>query len=201
MSHLVAIYDVCGIRKILPWIETTHNSSAQIFLTGNNFEFFGVGRCHTDYALNIIQDKIPYDWQHFCIYHVPPSPKFAINFSINVNCNLNCCVNSSRWDRMTHICTNKLHDDVIKWKHFSRYWVFCEEIYQSPVDSYRKGQWHGTLMFSLICAWTKAWASNRDLTRHRAHYDANVMTPALVEIMVCDLFAAKSLYEPMSSHC
>ena len=40
-----------------------------------------------------------------------------------------------------------------------------------------------------------------DLRCHSAHYDATVMGPALVEIMVCGLFAAKSSYEPVPSHC
>ena len=37
-----------------------------------------------------------------------------------------------------------------------------------------KGQWRGTLMFPLICAWINGCANNReagDLKRHRAHYD------------------------------
>ena len=41
-----------------------------------------------------------------------------------------------------------------------------------------KGQWHGALMFSLICAWINAWVNNReagDLRRHHAHYDDIVM--------------------------
>ena len=41
-----------------------------------------------------------------------------------------------------------------------------------------KGRWHGSLMFSLICAWTNGWANIRDagdLRRHRAHYDVTVM--------------------------
>ena len=45
------------------------------------------------------------------------------------------------------------HDDVIKWKHFPRYWPFVREIHRSPVNSPHKGQWRGALMFSLICAW------------------------------------------------
>ena len=28
-----------------------------------------------------------------------------------------------------------LHDNVIKWKHFPRYWLFMREIHQSPVNS------------------------------------------------------------------
>ena len=67
-----------------------------------------------------------------------------------------------------------VHDDVIKWKHTTHYW---QGIHQSPVNSPNKGQWHGALMFSLICAWINGWVNNReagDLRRHRAHYDVNV---------------------------
>ena len=42
-----------------------------------------------------------------------------------------------------------------------------------------KGQWHGALMFSLICAWTNGWENNRDagdLRRHHVHYEVTVMT-------------------------
>ena len=65
------------------------------------------------------------------------------------------------------------HDDVIKWKHFPCYWG----IYRSPLNSHKKTQWRGTLMFSLICA-RIGWVYNGgagDLRRHRAHYDITVM--------------------------
>ena len=72
----------------------------------------------------------------------------------------------------------RYHDDVIKWKHFPRCWPFVRGIHRSAVDSPHKGQWRGTLMFSLIYAWIKGSANNRDagdLRRHRAHYDVTVM--------------------------
>ena len=43
-------------------------------------------------------------------------------------------------------------DDVIKWKRFPRYWPFVRGIHRSPMNSPHKGQWRGSLMFSLICA-------------------------------------------------
>ena len=70
------------------------------------------------------------------------------------------------------------HDDVIKRKHFSRYWLFVRGIHRSPVNSPYKGQWRGALIFSMICAWINGWVNNReagDLRRHRAHYDDIVM--------------------------
>ena len=73
-------------------------------------------------------------------------------------------------------CNN--HDDVIKWKHFSRYWPFVRGIHRSPVNSPHKGQWRGALVFSLICVWINGWVNNRetgDLRRYRAHYDVTVM--------------------------
>ena len=73
------------------------------------------------------------------------------------------------------------HDDVIKWKHFPRYWPFVIGIHRWPVDSPHKGQWRGALMDSLVCTWTNGWANNRDasdLRRHRAH-DVTVMISKL----------------------
>ena len=73
------------------------------------------------------------------------------------------------------------HDDVIKWKHCPRYWPFVWGIHRSPVNSPRKGQWRGSLMFSLICACINGWENIReagDLSRHRAHYDVTVMVRA-----------------------
>ena len=32
------------------------------------------------------------------------------------------------------------HDDVIKWKHFPRYWPFVRGIHRSPVNSPHKGR-------------------------------------------------------------
>ena len=70
------------------------------------------------------------------------------------------------------------HDDVIKWKHFPRYWPFVRGIHRRPVNSLHKGQWRGALMFSLICVWINGWVNNReagDLRRYRAYYDVIVM--------------------------
>ena len=46
------------------------------------------------------------------------------------------------------------------------------------VNSPHKGQWRGSLMFSLICVWINGWINNReagDLRRYRAHFDVIVM--------------------------
>ena len=71
-------------------------------------------------------------------------------------------------------CLIIIHVNVIKWKHFPRYWPFVRENHRSPVNSPYKGQWRGALMFSLICAWASGWTNNRgacDLRRQRAHYE------------------------------
>ena len=70
------------------------------------------------------------------------------------------------------------HDDVIKWKHFPRYWPFVRGIHRSPVNSPHKGQRRGALMFSLISSRIIGWVNNReagDLRRIRPHYDVTVM--------------------------
>ena len=71
-----------------------------------------------------------------------------------------------------------IHDDVIKWKHFPRNWLFVRKIHRSPVSFPHKGQWRGALMFSLIYAWINDWANNReagDLRRQHGHYDVIIM--------------------------
>ena len=71
------------------------------------------------------------------------------------------------------------HDDVIKWKHFPRYWPFVRGIHRSPVNYPHKGQWRGAFMFSLICARVNNGEAG-DLRRHRAHYDVIVMNDLLI---------------------
>ena len=61
---------------------------------------------------------------------------------------------------LTYINLFAEHDDLIKWKHCPRYWPFVWGIRRSPVNPPHKGQWCGTLMFSLIFAWINGWVSN-----------------------------------------
>ena len=90
------------------------------------------------------------------------------------------------WEEsFTVICD---HDDVIKWKHFPRYWPFVRRIHRSPVNSPHKGQWRGALMFSLICTRINDWVNNReagDLRRHQAHCDVIVMDEVAFGFLIC----------------
>ena len=70
------------------------------------------------------------------------------------------------------------HDDVIKWKHFPRYWPFVRGIHRSRWIPRTKVSDAELFMFSLVCVWINNWVNNRvagDLRRHRAHYDVTVM--------------------------
>ena len=68
-----------------------------------------------------------------------------------------------------------LRDDVIKWKHFPRYWSYVRGIHR----------WMPVLMASntelscfFICARINDWENNDDagdLRRHRTHYDVIVL--------------------------
>ena len=87
------------------------------------------------------------------------------------------------------------HDDVIKWRHFPRYWSIVRGMHRTPVYSPHKGQWSRALLFSLICAWINGGVNNRkagDLRRHRAHYDVILMPHVtlnwyiFVQIWKCD---------------
>ena len=90
-------------------------------------------------------------------------------------------------------------DDVIKWKHFPRYWPFLWGIHRSPVNSPHKGQWRGALMFSLICIWINGWVNNReagDLKCYRAHYDVVVM-----HVMISSKYGFSTSHHMACLHC
>ena len=93
-----------------------------------------------------------------------------------------------------------LHDDVIKRKHFPRYWPFVRGIHQFPVNSPHKGQWRGALMFSLICVWINDWVNNReagDLRRYRVHYDVIILKVHISSDNDLERSVNKPLSEPM----
>ena len=96
-----------------------------------------------------------------------------------------CLQQINRWYFLRHNVTITLrfkiiHDDVIKWKHFPRYWPFVRGIHWSRWIPRTKASdaelW--ALMFSLIYVWINGWVNNSeadDLRRYRGHYDVNVM--------------------------
>ena len=66
---------------------------------------------------------------------------------------------------------------------FPRHWPFLRGIHRTPVNSPLKGQWHGALMFSLICVWINGWLNNLeagDLSRNRACYDVIVIVRSAI---------------------
>ena len=63
------------------------------------------------------------------------------------------------------------HDDVIKWKHFSRYWPFVRGIHRFP--SQRPVTQSFDVFFDLRL--NKRFSKDAgDLRRHRAHYGVTV---------------------------
>ena len=69
----------------------------------------------------------------------------------------------------------------------------CAGNSQFTGESPHKSQWRGTLMFSLICAWTNGWVNNRDagdLRRLRAHYDVTAMVIKSIHVDYTKSFAA-----------
>ena len=68
------------------------------------------------------------------------------------------CVASLVISQLLRCQRSNPHDNVIKWKHFPRYWPFVRGIHRSPVNSPHKGQWRGALMFSLICSLNKRFS-------------------------------------------
>ena len=89
-----------------------------------------------------------------------------------------------------------LHDDVIKWKHFLRYWPFVKESTGHQWIPLTKASDAKALVFSVICAWTNGSASNDrvpgDLRRHHAHYDVTVMWWIEVQVAAWDVLRLRT---------
>ena len=87
----------------------------------------------------------------FNYYFILSVPSSLDLFKLSVTC-LSCS-----WKKLQSGFVSMYHDDVIKWKHFPRYWSFVKGIHPSPVNSRHKGQWRGALMLSMICVWINGW--------------------------------------------
>ena len=65
-----------------------------------------------------------------------------------------------------------MHDDIIKWKHFPRYWPICGLTSQWPMTQ------SFDILLDLYLKKNNGWANNwdtGDLRRHCAHYDITVI--------------------------
>ena len=63
-----------------------------------------------------------------------------------------------------------IHDNVMTWKSFPRYWTFWGKSTCRPLDwtFHTRDHWYQAPMFSLLLFWTSCWISNGvggDLTR------------------------------------
>ena len=68
------------------------------------------------------------------------------------------------------------HDDVIKWKHFPRYWSFRNSRVPVEFPAQRPLTWSFDVFYDLRL--NNAWVNNReagDLRRRHAHYGVIVI--------------------------
>ena len=73
---------------------------------------------------------------------------------------------------------SRIHEDVIKWKHFPRHWPFVRGIHRSPVNSPHTKVTRSFDVFFDLRIWISGWVNNGeagDLRRHCAYYDVIVM--------------------------
>ena len=147
-------------------------------------------KCWPNNRCVVNSDILARIWPHCSDINIKQGSEFA-NWNLAV-CKTRTATNKSRQNTADEV--RAMSYDVIIWKHFPRYWPFVRGIHRSPVNSRHKGQWRGTLMFSVICAWTNRWVAG-DLRRHRSHYDVIVMKTRLcmsawpTMILMCNLWA------------
>ena len=84
----------------------------------------------------------------------------------------------------------QLHDDVIKWKHFPRYWRFVLGIHRTPGEFPTQRPVTRSFDFFFIYARITGWVNNReagDLRRHRVHCDVTVMSVLMLVVYVAPI--------------
>ena len=102
------------------------------------------------------------------------------------------CITRPQWVNVRNVATflgtlmTILHDDVIKWEHFLRYWPFVQGIHRSPVNSPHKGQWRGALMFFFYLCLNKrlskeSWGWWFETPSHQLWCHCNVMTSSGIQ--------------------
>ena len=151
-------------------------------------------RCFSEYILSSqTASTILYEYAGYCYIEISD---VEVSWGINIF----VAVFISLTERVSLYFTKlSLHDEVIKWKHFPRYWPFVRGSPRSPVNSPHKDQWRGALMFSLICVWINGWLNNPeagDLRRYRPHYDFTAMHTLGI---ICSIsnWADKLFYLPL----
>ena len=124
-------------------------------------------------------------------------PRKAVKFNHSLTYLTYNTIFNKRKKFLNDVVINFLHDDIIKWKHFPRYWPFVQGIHWSPVNSPHKGQWCRALMFSLICTWINGWVNNGeagDLRCHHAHYDITLMNYQILVLLPSQVSSPVSPY-------
>ena len=126
-------------------------------------------------------------YQHFMICHIWPV--------LPDGCSITCPIHAtsrlwwrqslsrycSQWKLLVaHISNEIFHGDVIKWKHFPRYWPFLRWIHRSSVDPPappppQHTQWPVTRGFYVFFDLRLNKRLNKQSRHHRNHYNVTVM--------------------------
>ena len=104
----------------------------------------------------------------------PPTDLFAQRFQVSIvwKYSIFNFLWLTTWARLSQ----KYHD-LIKWKHFPRYWPFVRGIHRC-IPLTIKASDAELWPFIMLCIWTNGWTNNReagDLRRHQAHNVVTVM--------------------------
>ena len=127
-----------------------------------------------------ISDAMTFTWRHFNVKIIVFNrniPIFLCRPLTVAVCDIiyNKPQNSMPINQAAMTQFSAIHDDVIKWKHFTGH--LCGEFTGHRWIPHTKAS-DAELWCSLICARINGWVNNReagDLRRYRGHYDVTVM--------------------------
>ena len=138
------IYQFC-----IQWVQSF--DFCYVAIQCHNASYYIAYKCWSIMVIRLNKQRDTIRWitiSRYAFYHIIMQKFIALpSMSIPQTVQIHCSMRGSG--------KREGHDDVIKWKHFPRYWPLVRVIHRWPGNSPHKGQWRGALMFSLVCAWKK----------------------------------------------
>ena len=136
MTPSWSIYVACVVITRDPFLYRYELDAIEKFLASLRLQLMTCKHCSNmnNRYISPLQGK--HNTDHKELFHLGLFLGLLIGYPIILLIQLQLIIIRIAWNLPTPDLQNGIsHDDVIKWKHFPRYWPFVRGIYRSPVNS------------------------------------------------------------------
>ena len=158
MPHLLTHICVTRLQWVISSADKWISGLVKMHLRSKNATFFYKGKNGpTTFMVNsVVLNHFNIKWQTFHGMH-------ASEIMIKPRALSRHLCAGHRGSQLVKLHTSSWpYDDVMKSRHFPRYWPFVWRIHRSPVNSPHKGKWRGTVFFD---PHLNTWLSKQSIRR------------------------------------